>query len=329
MKRKHIITVAAVVMLVLGSYGLIVAADYPTKPIRIVCPYAAGGSLDVVSRAFASVAEKYLGQPLVVVNKPGALGMIGENEGTKAKPDGYTMTTRATSSVSTMEWEKINGRNPGYQLDDFVSLGALTLDPTLIVVPYNNPWNTFDDLVKACRAKPSFYSFGSGSFGTWLPGAVLMRALGIKARHVPFNGGGPLMTALVGGHVDFSGQWPSTSIPLAQGKKLKILAVQGNRRLKAIPDIPTLKELGVQGAEWEQWIGFSFPNRTPQDIIDKLKDAVEKVAKDKSFINTLETAGTEVIFTDGPSMNKRISQEENRFAKIFRELIETGDLKKD
>ncbi len=137
------------------------------------------------------------------------------------------------------------------------------------------------------------------------------------------------MTALVGGHVDFSGQWPSTSIPLAQGKKLKILAVQGNRRLKAIPDIPTLKELGFQGAEWEQWIGFSLPNKTPQDIVNKLKDAVEKVAKDKSFVNTLETAGTEVIYMDGPSMTKRISQEEDRFAKIFNELIETGELKKD
>ena len=94
-------------MFVIGSHFLAAAADYPTKPIRIVCPYAAGGSLDVVSRAFAAAAEKYLGQVLVVVNKPGALGMIGELEGTRAKPDGYTMTTRATSSVSTMEWEKI------------------------------------------------------------------------------------------------------------------------------------------------------------------------------------------------------------------------------
>ena len=156
-----------------------------------------------------------------------------------------------------------------------------------------------------------------------------MKTLGIKARHVPFSGGGPVITALVGGHVDFSGQWPATCIPLVQGKKLKTLAVQGNRRLKVIPDIPTLKELGIQGAEWEQWIGFSFPSKTPQDIVDKLRDTVEKVSKDKSFINTLETAGTEVVFMDGPSMSKRVLQETGRFAKLFKELIETGDLKKD
>ena len=137
--NKRLVTAAMVVMLVLGFIFWSAAADYPTKPIRIVCPYAAGGSLDVVSRAFASAAEKYLGQVLVVVNKPGALGMIGELEGGRAKPDGYTMTTRATSSVSTMEWEKINGRNPGYVLDDFINLGTFTLDPTLVVVPYRQP----------------------------------------------------------------------------------------------------------------------------------------------------------------------------------------------
>ena len=327
--KKHLVTAAMVVMVVLGIHFVAAAADYPNKPIRIVCPYAPGGSLDAVSRAFAAAAEKYLGQVLVVVNKPGALGMIGEIEGSRAKPDGYTITTRATSSASTMEWEKINGRNPGYTLDDFVNLGTFTMDPTLVVVPSNSPWNSLDDLLKACKAKPNFYAFGSGSLGTWLPGAVLMKTAGIKGRHVPFNGGGPLITALVGGHVDFSGQWPATCIPLIQGKKLKVLAVQGNRRLKAIPDIPTLKELGIQGAEWEQWIGFSFPNKTPQEIVDKLRDTVEKVSKDKSFINTLETAGTEVVFMDGPSMTKRILQETDRFAKLFKELIETGDLKKD
>jgi len=328
--KKHFITLTALaVILIFGSYGFAAGADYPAKSITIICPYSPGGSLDGVSRAFAAVAEKHLGQPVVVLNKPGGRGMIGEIGGVRANPDGYTLTTRATSSVSTMEWEKINKRDPGYRLDEFASLGAVTLDPTLVVVPYDSPWNTMDDLIKAIKAKPDFYAIGSGSFGTWVPGAYLMKILGIKCRHVPYKGGGPMLTALVGGHIDWSGQWPSTSIPLARGKKLKILAVQGSRRLKAIPDVPTLKELGVQGAEWEQWIGYSVPKQTPQEIIDKLGDAVEKVAKDESFIKTIETAGTEVIFMDGPSMTKRISQEEERFAKIFNELIEAGYLKKD
>lgn len=304
-------------------------ADYPIKPIKIICPFAAGGSLDMVSRAFASVAEKYLKQPIVVVNKPGANGMIGEVEGVTAKPDGYTLTTRATSMITTLELEDLNGRTPPYRHEDFIHLGTFTLDPTVVVVPYNSPWNTMSDMVKACKAKPNAYRFGSGSTGTSLPGFVLMKALDIKMRHVPYNGGGPLLAALTGGHVDFSGQWPSTSIPLVQGKKIKALAVQGENRLKAIPDIPTTGQLGIKSIEWEQWIGLAVPKNTPQDIVDKLRVITERVAKEAAFIKIMETSGGEVIYMDGPAITKRIPQETERIAKILKELLEKGDIKKD
>ncbi|MFH0928304.1 MAG: tripartite tricarboxylate transporter substrate-binding protein, partial [bacterium] len=155
--RKHFVSFAALALIVIfGTYGLAAGAEFPTKPITIICSYAPGGSVDGISRAVAAAAEKYLGQPVVVVNKPGALGLIGEVEGVRAKPDGYTMTARATGTISTMVWEEINGRNPGYRLDEFVHIGAVTLDPTLIVVPYTSPWNSMDDLIKACKAKPDF-----------------------------------------------------------------------------------------------------------------------------------------------------------------------------
>jgi tripartite-type tricarboxylate transporter receptor subunit TctC len=328
MKRIFAMAASAVI-LILGANIPTEAADYPTKPIKIICPFAAGGSVDMVSRAFASVADKHMGQPIVVVNKPGANGMIGELEGITAKPDGYSLTMRATSMSTTLEWEKLNGRKTPYLPEDFIHLGAFTLDPTLVVVPYDSPWNTMDDMVKACKAKPNFYRFGSGSTGTSLPGFVLMKALGIKVRHVPYNGGGPLLAALTGGHVDFSGQWPSTSIPLAQGKKIKILAVQGESRLKAIPDIPIVGQLGIKGTEWEQWIGLAVPKNTSQDIVDKLRGVTEKVAKDGAFVKIIETAGGEVVYMDGPAMTKRIPQEAERIAVILKELLETGEIKKD
>jgi len=327
---KSIFTLAALtVTLSFGAYFSTAAADYPTKPIRIIVPYSPGGSLDQISRAFASVADKQLGQSVVIVNKPGANGMIGELDGITANPDGYTLTTRNTSISTALEWEKLNGRKPPYAQEDFIHLGAFTLDPVLVTVPYSSPWNTMDDMVKTAKAKPNTYRFGSGSMGTSLPGFILMKALGIKMRHVPYNGGGPLLAALAGGHVDFSGQWPSTSIPLAQGKKIKILAVQGERRLKAIPDMPTTAQLGIKGSEWEQWIGLAVPKKTPQDVVDKLKGVTEKVAKDSAFIKIIETAGGEVVFMDGPALTKRIPHEAARISRILKELLESGEIKKD
>jgi tripartite-type tricarboxylate transporter receptor subunit TctC len=327
---KRVFTLAVLTLIFgIGSSPDGIASDYPTKPIKIICPFSVGGSIDVLSRAFASVAEKYLGQPVVVSNRPGALGLIGEVEGLNAKPDGYTITTRSTMRSTTLEWEKLNGRKPPYVPEDFVNLGAFTMEPTVIVVPYNSPWNTMDDMVKACKAKPNFYRFGSGSMGTSLPGFLLMKVLDIKMRHVPYNGGGPLLAALAGGHVDFSGQWPSATLSLVRGKKLKVLAVQGEKRLKAIPDVPTTAELGIIGAEWEQGTGLSVPSKTPQDIVDKLRAVAEKVANDPAFIKIIEAGYGEVIFMDGPAMTKRNIPDTKRAAKILRELLETGDIKKD
>lgn len=327
---KRIFTMAALAAsLSLGAHFSASASDYPTKPIKIICPFSAGGSMDVFSRAFATVAEKYLGQPVVVSNRPGALGLIGDVEGLKAKPDGYTITNRSTMRCTTLEWEKLNGRTPPYVPEDWVNLGAFTMEPTLIVVPYNSPWNTIDDMVKACKAKPNFYRFGSGSMGTSLPGFVLMKALDIKMRHVPYNGGGPLLAALAGGHVDFSGQWPSATLSLVRGKKLKALAVQGAKRLKDIPDVPTTAELGIKDVEWEQGSGLSVPSKTPKEIVDKLRAVSEKVAKDPDFIRIIEAGQGEVIFMDGPTMTQRNIPETKRVAKILKELLESGDIKKD
>ena len=305
------------------------AADFPTKPLRVIVPYSPGGSLDMISRSFATVADKHLGQSIVVVNKPGANGMIGELEGTKANPDGYTLTTRNTSTTTALEWEKINGRKAPYSLDDFIHLGFLTLDPVVVAVPYSSAWSSVADMVKGAKAKPGTYRFGSGSFGTSLPGFILMRSLGIKMRHVPYNGGGPLLAAMAGGHIDFSGQWPSTSIPLAQGKKLKLLAVQGETRLKSIPDVPTMAQLGIKDSEWEQWIGFAVPKGTPQDVVDKLKSVIAKVAKDSAFVKIIETAGGEVVYMDGPALTKRIPKEAVRISQVLKDLLASGDIKKD
>lgn len=315
-------TMAIIAFFVLGLAASSFASDYPTRPITLIIPQSPGGSFDIIGRSFAPTAEKLLGQVVVVSNKPGASGLIGAMALLQALPDGYTIGMDATGIGSALEWEIVNGRKPPFTRNDFVKLGCLSITTAVVVVPQNSPWKTLADLIRDCRAKPNYYAFGSGGLygGSHLPAEVLMRATGIKARHVPYKGGGPTLTALVGEHVHFSTQWDSTTIPFARGKKLRILAVQGDKRLKSIPDIPTVKELGFD-AEWQQWFGVSVSKKTPGPIVDKLKGIVKKVAEDESFIRIIETQGGEVRYMTGDELDKFSETETIRTVKLYKELL--------
>jgi tripartite-type tricarboxylate transporter receptor subunit TctC len=298
------------------------AADYPTKPITIINPFAPGGSHDLLGRAFASVAEKYFKQPVVVINKPGASGHIGGLAGVQAAPDGYTLTENSAGMTGALEWDIAEGRKPPYTRQDFISIIALNMSPTLVVIPYNSPWKTLADLINDCKAKPSHYAFSSGGLYTMshIPAELLMRAAGVKCRHVPYNGGGPALTALVGGHVDFATQFPSTSTPLARGNKLRMLAVQSDRRLKSIPDVPSVKELGVD-AEYYGWVGLCVPKKTPAPIIEKLRETAKKVVEDKSYVDIIEKLGDEVRYMVGEDLTKYWDSESERIAKLYKQML--------
>jgi tripartite-type tricarboxylate transporter receptor subunit TctC len=302
--------------------NLSIAADYPTKPITIINPSAPGGQLDIISRTFASAAEKFLGQPVVVANKPGAGNMIGGTASAQATPDGYTLTVISAGYTNGIEWEIANGRKPPFTRHDFVAFGNFIREPFLVVVPFDSPWKTLADLIRDCKAKPDYYAYSSGGMfgGTHLPAEILTRTAGVKARHVPYQGGGPALTAIVGKHVDFATQPIPTSIPLAKGNKLRVLAVQGDTRLKSIPDIPTVKELGIN-AEYYTWIGIGGPKKLPADIVEKLRDVTAKVAKDKSFVDTIEGLGEEIRYMNPDEVVKYWDVETEMLAKLMAELV--------
>jgi tripartite-type tricarboxylate transporter receptor subunit TctC len=314
---------AAVMMLILCALGgtSSAAMDYPTKPITVINPMAPGGANDMLVRPFAALAEKELGQPVVVVNKAGASGLIGLMASAQAAPDGYTLGMGTTAMTCVVEWEIANGRKPQITRQDFITIGALTQSPTLVIVPFNSPWKTLSDLINDCKSKPNHYAFGSaGLYGESHMGCVvLMKASGIKCRHVPFTGGGPTVTAVVGGHVDFATQFPPTSIPLARANKLRILAVQGDKRLKSIPEIPTIKELGID-AEWLTWRGLMVPEKTPTPIVQKLREDMMKVVNTKPFIDTIEGVGEEVRPMNGVALASYWETESKRVAELMRDL---------
>ena len=181
--------------------------------------------------------------------------------------------------------------------EDFVLIGSYILSPTLISVPANSPWKTLNDLIKDCKAKPGHYAFSSGGlYGmSHVPAELLMKAAGIQCRHVPHKGGAPALSAVVGGHVDFTTQFCPSTIPLYRGNKVRVLAVQSDRRLKSIPEVPSVKELGID-AEYQAWIAIMAPKATPAPIVKRLREVLETVVKDKTFIDTIETAGEVVHY---------------------------------
>jgi tripartite-type tricarboxylate transporter receptor subunit TctC len=312
----------AVILVLFAAMASAVAADYPTKPITLINPMAPGGSHDVLGRAFASVAEKYLGQPMVVVNKPGATGMIGTLAGAQAAPDGYTLTETSANTTAAIEFEIIEGRKPPFTRKDFINIAAFNMSPTLVIVPYDSPWKTLKDMAADAKAKPNHFAFCSGGkFGmSHIPAEILANALGVKFRHVPFSGGGPCNTAVVGKHVDFGTQYPSTVAPLIKGNKLRALAVQSDRRLKALPEVPCVKELGVN-AEYYGWVGISVPLKTPAPVVEKLREVVRKVAADKTYIDMVEKLGDDVRFKVGDDLDKFWDSESEMVADLFKTLV--------
>jgi tripartite-type tricarboxylate transporter receptor subunit TctC len=334
MSVKKITSVMKKILSIFSIAGFVIflvtsawAADYPTKAITIINPFAPGGSPDLQCRAFAAVAEKFMGKPMVVVNKVGATGMIGFMSGAQAAPDGYTLTLGGTTTTCTLAFETANGRK-AITRQDFIPLGSFTLSPALIVTYYDSPWKTLADFIKDAKAKPGHYAFSSGGLygGSHLPAEVFARTVGLKFRHVPYGGGGPALSALVGKHVDFATQYPLSSLPLVEGKKLRVLAVQGDKRLKNAPDVPTVKELGID-AEYYMWNGILAPKNTPAAIVEKLREVVKKTVQEKAFIDAIETPGDEVRFMNADEQTRFWEKESEMTLKIMTQLVKEAPAK--
>jgi tripartite-type tricarboxylate transporter receptor subunit TctC len=323
--RTQIKLFSIVIALSLVAVSVSFAAEYPTKPITLINPMPPGGTLDLQARAFSSVAEKMLGQPIVVVNKPGATGMVGALAGAQATPDGYTLTVGSVNITNAVEWEIASGRKPPFTRHDFACIGSFTMSPTLLIVPADAPYKTLADFIADAKTKPGQIAFCSGGlYGmSHLPIEIFARAAGLKFRHVPYSGGGPCVSAVVGKHVDFGAQYPPSTLPIVRGNKLKVLAVIGAKRMKSIPDVPTTKELGID-AEYYGWVGIMAPLKTPKPIVDKLREVTKKVAEEKAFIDMVEQPGDEVVFLNGDDLAKYLDIESAKIGKLDAELVKEG-----
>jgi tripartite-type tricarboxylate transporter receptor subunit TctC len=272
------LVLTGVVLLGVASVG---AQEYPTKPIEVVVGYPPGGGTDMTARAVADVAQKYLGQPLVVINKPGATGTIGAQYVASSKPDGYTLLVAGGSETVALPHFKSLPYNP---IDDFEPIIRITVERFGFYVKSDAPWQTMQEFVADAKKNPEKYSYATSGIGGIHHAAVMVleKRTGIRLNHVPNKGGAETLAAVAGGHVNVAMAAPNEAYALVQGGRVRALALVSFSRSATEPNTPTVKELGFDFFIDNQK-GFVFPKGTPKTIVQKLHDGLKKIFDDPQF----------------------------------------------
>ena len=279
---------------------------YPSHAITMINPFPPGGAADVVGRPLAAVMEPLVKQPVVIETKAGAAGAVGAQFAASAKPDGYTLLLHITSISGFAEVDRLFGRQPKFTNADFIPLARFVADPCVIVVNDQQPYKTLKDLVDDASKRPDHIIFSSsGLYGALhIPTALFMRAAGdLKLRHLPTNGGGPALTALLGNNSQVLASSVSAAMAQIKAGKARPLALFGGARSKALPDVPTLKELGYN-VEYYLWVGMFAPKGTPASVTAYLRDALNKAAHADQFKTALANLGQELDYMDQPDFQK-------------------------
>jgi len=295
---------------------------YPSRPISLVVPFPPGGVADLTARPVATAMEKVLKQPMGVVNKTGAAGAVGMQFVATSKPDGYTLLL-ALSSISIIpEADKLFGRPPAFTVDQFAPVALISADPTILVVRTESSWKTAKEFIEDAKKRPGQISYSSsGIYGTLhMAMELLSSAAGIKLRHVPYAGAGAAMTALLGGHVDALASGPAVVLPQIKAGKLRALAGWGDKRVAALPEVPTFKELGYPEAEFYIWAGLFAPRGTPEPVLAKLRDAARVAVGDPEFKTAMDKLETPVTFKQGADFQKFFDADAQRLAEGVRKV---------
>ncbi|HEX4942977.1 MAG TPA: tripartite tricarboxylate transporter substrate binding protein [Usitatibacteraceae bacterium] len=295
--------------------------DYPTRTITMIVPFPPGGVADITARPAAEAMGRYLKQTVIVENKSGAGGGVGMQYVSRAKPDGYTLLL-ALSSISIIpEADRILGRDPMYQLSQLVPIARFTADPTVLAVRADSPWKSAREMLEAAKKAPGTIPYGSsGNYGTMhVPMEMLTGAAGAKMLHVPFTGAGPAVVALLGGNVDALSTGPSSIMGHLKGGKLRVLASWGETRHPALPDVPTLKELGYD-ATFSQWTGLFVPAGTPEAVIAKLREAARATASDPTFLASLARVETPLQYLDQPQFRNFWDADAKKLSDVVKKI---------
>ncbi len=305
MQRRHLMVLAAVTLA--GSSAL--AQSYPSKPIRLIVPFAPGGTTDIIARVVADPLAKALGQAVVVDNKAGAGGIIGAAEAARAAPDGYTLSMATVSTTAANP--AINPKITYDPVTDFAPVINIAATPNLFAVHPGFPARDYKGMVELLKKQPGQYSFaspGTGSIGH-LQVELWKSLTGLFVTHIPYRGAGPALNDVVAGQVPIIFDNVPSSLPFIKSGKLLPIIVAAPQRLADLPDVPTFKEVGLEPVNRMAYYGILAPKGTPKDIVDKLNAAARKVLEDPAVKKRIEDTGSFVIANTPEQFAQQIKDE--------------------
>lgn len=293
------------------------AQPFPSKPLKIVVPFAAGGAVDVVARVVGQRVSEQVNQPVIVDNKPGGHANIGADFVAKSPPDGYTMLLGANGLAANMTLHK---NIPFDTLRDFAPVAAVGYAPLVFVVPASSPAKTLQEFIAMARAKPGQFTYGTAAAGGsgHLATELLKSEAKFDALHVPYKGGAPALTDLMGERISFMLLNPIEVVPHVKSGRLRALAVSSSKRLPMLPDVPTFKEAGIPGFEATVWWGFVVPAKTPKDVVAKLETEILKALENDAVRDKLVSLGAVVEPLNSAQFGRFLASEIDKWGRVIK-----------
>lgn len=288
------------------------AADYPAKNIRLIVPFGAGGGTDAVGRTIANSTKDILGKNIAIMNRTGGGGAVGMSFGAQQKPDGYTLTvvTREIASLPQMGLMQ-------HDASDFELIRMINLDPAVVLVSKDSPYNTINDLIDEAKKQPGSLKFAS----TAAPNFYLMaleKDQGIKLNAIPYNGASEAIPAVLGGHTDVTMVTPGEAISQLKSGQLKALGVMSDERVEYIPEVPTLKEQGIDVVTGT-WRGIGAPKGTPDEVIETLGEAFDTAMASDEFKSFMEKGAMTIHNLDAEEFTAFVEQDTTELGKLIKE----------
>ena len=311
--------IAAILFALVFVATCVQAQNYPHKPIRLVVPFAPGGSSSIVARSLAAEMEKGLGQPIIVENKPGGGSNVAMLEVAKSEPDGYTLIIGHVGSLAMNPY--MYDKLP-YDVDkDFVAISLLAIVPAIFVVHESVPAKNLREFVALAKKEPGKLNYGSAGNGSagHLAMEYLKQVSGIDIQHVPYKGTGPNITDLVAGRTQAASAGTPPLMPHVKSGKLRIIAVGTAKRLGTLPDVPTVAEQGYPGFETSQWYGLNAPAKTPEAIVKRLAEEAAKAAGSPRVHERFAADDAEAIGSAPAEYAAFIKREQDRWSKVVRQ----------
>lgn len=319
MKRRVLIGTAAAAALAGTAHA---QENYPSRPVTIVVAFPPGGQADVVGRPVAAALERIWRVAVPIQNRGGAAGAIGNAAVARATPDGYTLLMALSSMALLPEAARVNGREPTYTPEMLAPICLFSADPTVLVVPSASPIRTIEEFIAEVKRRPGQISYSSaGNYSALhVPMAQLSQAAGLDMLHVPFQGGGPALTAILGGQVQCLASGPGPIAPHVRNGTLRPIATWGRNRLAGFEDVPTLIEKGFPDCEFYIWVGLFAPAATPAPVIARIRDAARQVVADPEFRRVMAASGNTLDHRDGEAFLRFYNEDAARLVRTVRAL---------